>query len=95
MGAVVLVPGMHPHLQWNWVLLLAMSLKYLQPGVDCISFTNSPHTLLTQYCRYVLIFNPEAKKKNLACVSLTKEACKNYRCPEGNIEVFNAIQLSP
>ncbi len=24
-GAAVCIPGMHPHLQWNWVLLSAMS----------------------------------------------------------------------
>jgi hypothetical protein len=31
-GAAVRIPGMHPHLQWNQVLLLAMS-RYIDPNV--------------------------------------------------------------
>ncbi len=32
-GAAVYVPGMHPHLQWNWVLLLAMSRYIGDPNM--------------------------------------------------------------
>jgi hypothetical protein len=33
-GAAVCIPGMHPHLQWNWVLLLAMSRYKFLVGRD-------------------------------------------------------------
>jgi hypothetical protein len=32
-GTVVHVPGMHPHLQWNWILLLTMSRYRSDPNM--------------------------------------------------------------
>ncbi len=36
MGAAICIPGMYPHLQWNWVLLLAMSC-YSTSILKCLS----------------------------------------------------------
>jgi hypothetical protein len=78
------------------LILRSISVKYymyVQPDVDCISFTN-PHTpCLLNTTGFVLIFY-SVPKQNLACALLTKEACANYRCPEANIEVFNAIHTT-
>jgi hypothetical protein len=63
-GAVVHVPGMHPHLQWNWVLLLAMS-PYIG-DLDVIwSLASSPFSrCFTRLCAN------DVKSRRLCCPSL-------------------------
>jgi hypothetical protein len=55
-GAAVRIPGMHPHLQWNWALLLAMSRYIADPNVildhrlQLVLFARDLATILANIC---------------------------------------------